>query len=424
MNNIITPILIARKAVKRNAARTILTIVGVVIGIASVVTIFSAGEGIKAFVLREVEAFGSNIIQIEIKVPSTSHQSPENAMGQAMGVAITTLKHSDTKELLKIGNINNGYSGALGQAIIQYKNINKSSLLLGATSEFIDIDISKIEKGRFYTADEDNSATPVVVLGYKLNEKIFGDEPSLDKFIKLKKQRFKVIGVMKERGSSMFFDWDNLAFLPLQTLQKKISGTDYVSYIIVTLDDIGQQELTKMEIEDILRDRHDIDVIGKTEEDRARDDDFAVTTQEEMQGMLSDILDGITLLLTAIAFISLIVSGVGIMNIMYVSVFERTFEIGLRKSVGANNMSIFLQFLWEALYITFVGGIAGIILGIIFTYAISVLAAYFNFAWPFIIHWNGVAIAVIFSAIIGLIFGLYPAIKASKLDPIGALRNE
>ncbi len=414
--NKLTPIIVALKALKRNQARTILTVIGIIIGIAAVITIFSVGKTIKDYILSEIESFGSNIIEVEIKIPGTVQTSTENAMGMAMGAAVTTLKESDREEIAKLENIKQSYGGNLGQALVSYQSNHKTSLLMGVSDEFIDIDQSEIDQGRFFTEQENNSASNVVILGAKVIETLFGNKNPLNKTIKIKKNRYQVIGTLKERGGAMFFDMDNVILMPIKTLQKKITGTDYITFIMTTMKDPGQQELTKLQIEDILRERHDIN--------DPKDDDFAVVTMEEMQDILTDILGGISLLLTAIAFISLIVGGVGIMNIMYVSVYERTYEIGLRKTVGATNKSIFFQFLWESLFITLSGGLLGMILGMILSLLIVILANHLGFEWTFSIMWKGVAIAILFSTAVGFIFGLYPAIRASQLDPIKAIRKE
>jgi len=413
--NIFTSIPVAKTALTTNRLRSILTILGVVIGISSVIMILSAGQAINRFVLDEVQGFGTNIIQAEIKVPSTDHQSSENAMGLAMGISITTMTDDDTQDIKNLSNIENAYSGLMGQALAVNGNENKVSTLFGVTSSFIDVDASEVEFGRFFTEEENDSSAPVVVLGADVKDDLFGDSEAVGKKIKLGKQNYRVIGIMKKRGAAMFFNWDDIIYLPLDTLQKRIMGVDYITYLLGTMKDPSRELETKAEIEDILRDNHNITDPKK--------DDFAVTTQSEMQDMLGSILGGVQILLLAIASISLIVGGVGIMNIMYVSVSERTFEIGLRKSVGATGGNILWQFLWEAIFITLVGGVIGIVIGVVFSWVIATLAQHFGFDFQFIVPWWSVTLATFFAVVVGLVFGVYPARKAAGLDPIEALRK-
>lgn len=412
---LLTSIFIATHALRINRLRSTLTILGVVVGISSVIMVLAAGAAIDKYMQGEIEAFGSNIIQAEIKVPATEHQSSENAVGLAMGVSITTMRHQDTEDVMKLDNIANAYSGLMGQSLAVRGNNNRIVTLFGVTSPFIDIDVSEVEHGRWFSDEEDRSQTPLVILGYDVKQDLFGDEEAIGKNIKLGKQNLRVIGVMKQRGAAMFFNWDDIVYLPLTTLQKRLMGVDYITYLLGTMNDPSRDQETKVQIEEILRDNHDIIDPKK--------DDFAVSTQAEMQDMLGVITGGIQLLLIAIASISLIVGGVGIMNIMYVTVVERTFEIGLRKSVGATKKNILWQFLWEALFITLAGGIVGIVIGVILAWIMATLAQSYGYNFQFIVPWWSVTIATSFAIFIGLIFGIYPAKKAAALDPIEALRK-
>lgn len=414
--NIFVPLNIAIQSLKSNRLRSVLTILGVVIGISSVIMVLSAGEAIKNFVNGEISAFGSNIIQAEIKVPSTDHQSTDNAMGLAMGISVTTMKDEDTEDIKKIENIENAYSGLMGQSLAVRGNENRTVTLFGVSASFIEIDSSEVEFGRFFTEEENKNQTPVVVLGYDVKQDLFGESDALERTIKLGRQNYRVIGVMKQRGAAMFFNWDDIVYLPLKTLQKKIMGVDYITYLLGTMKDPTRDLETKAEMESVLRANHNITDPKK--------DDFAVTTQAEMQDMLGAIMGGIQLLLIAIASISLIVGGVGIMNIMYVSVAERTFEIGLRKAVGATRKNVLWQFLWEAIFITLLGGLCGIIIGVVLSWLVSFLAMSQGYNFAFIVPWWLVALTTGFTILIGLVFGIYPARKASLLHPIDALRKK
>ncbi len=413
--DLFTPLQIAYLSLRANKLRSFLTILGIVIGISSVIMVLSAGEAIKGFVNGEIQSFGSNIIQVEIKVPSTEHTSTENAAGLAMGVSITTLKHKDTEDIMKLPNIEKAYSGLMGQALAVRGSENRTVNLFGVTPAFIDIDSAEIAQGRFFSEEENKNLARVVVLGHDVKEDLFGDNEAVGCTIKLGRQEYKVVGVLEEKGAAFFFNWDDIVYLPLRTLQKRIMGVDYITYLLATMKDPRRDQETKAAMEDILRRNHNITDPKK--------DDFAVTTQAEMQDMLGAIMGGIQILLIAIASISLIVGGVGIMNIMYVSVAERTFEIGLRKSVGATRKNIMWQFLWEAIFITFFGGIIGMFMGVFLSWLVSFLAQNYGYDFHFIIPWWLVVFAVGFTLLIGVVFGIYPAREAASLDPIEALRK-
>ena len=411
----ILPIKEAIRALKTNKIRSALTVLGIIIGISSVIIILSAGQALQGFVEKEVSTFGNNIIQTEVKVPSTNQQSVDNAAGMVMGITITTLKSADGEAVGELTNIDKIYSAVLGQGIASYKDTNKVVTIYGVTPEFIDIDQAEIDNGRFFTSEEERTQAQVVVLGAGIKKTLFGDGDVLGQQVKIGKLKYEIIGILKERGVSLFFNMDDLAVMPLKTLQKKVMGIDYVSFFIGTMKDPTQDNFTKLQIEDLLRERHKIEDPKK--------DDFAVTTQEEMQDMLNTILGGIQMLLIAIASISLVVGGVGIMNIMYVTVAERTFEIGLRKSLGATKRNILWQFLWEAVFVTLAGGIIGVLIGAVVTEILTLLAKNFNIGFTFTLPWWSVTIAVGFATFIGLVFGIYPARKAAVLDPIEALRK-
>jgi len=227
-----------------------------------------------------------------------------------------------------------------------------------------------------------------------------------------------VIGVLAERGSAFFFNLDDMIYVPLRTFQKRIMGVDYVTFAVAKMNDPSQGQQTQLDLTRIMREQHGIAT------DDFDKDDFAVNTMDEAADMLGNVVRGITFLLVALVCISLAVGGVGIMNIMYVSVAERTFEIGLRKSVGADRRAILWQFLFEALLITFSGGVVGIIFGAILAYLVAILARSYGLAWIYHISLFSIFIAVGFSGLIGFIFGLYPARKAAALNPIDALRRE
>jgi len=407
---------IAYKSLTTHKLRSFLTILGIVIGITSVILVFSAGEGLKGLVLSQIEAWGTDMIEVEIKVPSASQTSTENATGMAMGVSITTLKESDAEAIKSNPNVTNVYSTVIGQETVTYLDQTKVKQIWGTNASFIDIDAAEVETGRFFTAEEDKSLAKVVIIGQNIVKDFFGNQDPIGKTLKIGKNNFKVIGVMGEQGTIMYMDMDDWIYMPLRTLQKLVMGIDHVSFIMGKMADKEMGDVTTEELTTLLRDRHNI-----TDPDK---DDFAVITMEEAMNIWDSVMGGITLLLMSIVAISLIVGGVGIMNIMLVSVTERTYEIGLRKAVGASRGKIMSQFLWEAVTLTTLGGIVGIVLGLGISFLTYLGAQSQGFDWPFVIDPVAILVSVSVSVAIGLIFGIFPARKAANLDPIVALTKD
>jgi putative ABC transport system permease protein len=405
---------------RSNLARTSLTVLGMVIGIAMVIVVYSAGEGIRNLIVGQVEAFGTDIIETEVKVPTQKKGAEGDAQtGQAVaqGVQVTTLKLKDMEDIKKLPNVKNAYSAVQAQEQVSYGNETRRSFMLGVNAAYIDIDKSEVATGRFFSEEEDKSLAQVVVLGSKIKTKLFGDADAVGKFVKIRKSKFQVVGVMKSRGASGFMDFDDWMLLPIRTVQKKILGIDYVYYMIHQLYDVGRADETAADAKFIIRENHQI-----TNPDK---DDFRVYTMAEMMSMLDIITGAITLLLLAIVSISLVVGGVGIMNIMYVVVSERTMEIGLRKAVGARYGDIMKQFLFEAVLITLLGGVVGVVVGIGLSLLVSWIASSaLGSAWEFSIPLKGFAVALGFSFFFGIVFGVYPARKAARLNPIEALISE
>jgi len=408
---------IAYQSLSKHKVRTALTVLGIVIGVGAVIIVMAAGEGVKDFVTDEIAAFGYDIIEIEVKTPNTGKTSTQNATQMAQGLSITTLKLSDAEAISKLPYVKTMNVGVIGQEVFNYGGNTKTSMIFGTDENFLDAYNISLAQGANLTAEHNNSLSKVVVLGYELKNKIFGTEEALGKIVKIRNKNFKVIGVLEERGASFMMDFDNIALVPVTTLQKQLMGIDHISFMIAKLNDTSFVDQAVIEISDILRERHNI---LEPDPDKY---DFSVNTMQEALDMLTVILDGITLLLIAIASISLVVGGIGIMNIMYVSVSERTYEIGLRKAVGASNKEILRQFLYEAALVTFGGAIAGVMFGALISWLIVIIAKSQSFGWSFVLPISSVVLSVVVAVGIGLLFGLLPAKKASKLDPIEALRR-
>jgi len=406
--------------IKINPLRTFLTMIGIMIGIATVIFVLSAGEGFKSYINSQIDAYGSNTIFAEVSLPRST-QARANSSSSSVAnstafsaVPITTLKNRDVIDIKKLSNVLNAYGAAIGQKIVTYKNVSRNSFIFGADASIFDIDQGVIGNGRGYTTEENSSLAQVAVLGNTVAKDLFDNLNPVGKLIRIGNYNFKIIGVYKKRGG--FDNQDEQVFIPLRTLQKKVLGTNYLIYIVVKLKNNKQADLTALNMTDILRQNHHIN-------DPALDD-FKVTTQAESLNIFKIIMEAVTFLLMSIAGISLVVGGVGVMNIMYVIVTERIGEIGLKKALGARNKDILYEFLIEAIFLTILGGILGIVVGFSLSFVISKVAQSFGITWKFIVPIWSIILSISISMIIGIIFGVFPARNASRLDPIEALNKE
>ncbi|MGB3073053.1 MAG: ABC transporter permease [Candidatus Moraniibacteriota bacterium] len=412
-----TPFLFAVRTIRTHRARTALALLGVVIGVFAIVVVTALGDGVKGYILGQVESFGSNLIQVEVKIPNTTAMSSENSTGRAQGTQITTLTVKDGEAIQKISNVGAVYAGTIGQERATYGSVGKRISLFGTGPDVALVDQNlKLASGRFFTKEEDASLAQVAVLGSDTKDTFFGSSDAVGQYITLKGEKYRVIGVLESRGAVAFLNFDTFTYVPVQTLQKKLLGVNYVQFVSVKMEDAAREAETVADIVALLRKRHDI-----TDPDQ---DDFSVTSTKETQKTLGDVLGSLSILLLALTSISLVVGGVGIMNVMYVSVSERTSEIGLRKAVGATSKSILQQFLFEALIITLLGGIIGILLGMLLTLALGSLFTYFGFPLPLSFSLQSFLLGVGFSTGVGVIFGLAPAYRAASLTPMEALRRD
>lgn len=398
---------IAFKALQRNKLRAFLTMLGVIIGVASVIAMVAIGQGSKKSIQDQLSSMGSNMITIR-------PNSNVTAGARLDATSVQTLKIEDVKALEKQSQYIKEISPAVsarGQAI--NGSLNWPTSLQGVSPQYLDIRQWTLKDGIVFSDADANSAAKVCLLGQTVVNNIFvnGENP-VGKIIRFNKIPFTVIGVLNVKGENAFGqDQDDIILVPYTTVQKRILSTVYFQNIYVSATDANTTTLATAEITSILRASHRL---------RPSDeDDFAVRTQEELINTFSSTSQLLTVLLTAIAGISLVIGGIGIMNIMYVSVTERTREIGLRMSIGARGVDILLQFLLEAILISITGGLIGVGLGI----AASKLVTVF-LHWPTLVSQSSIILSFFVCAFTGVFFGYYPAQKASRLDPIEALRYE
>lgn len=411
--NIVESITNSWKIISRSKTRSFLTMLGIVIGVMAVIIVLSVGAGAQSLILNQVKSLGSNLIGV---LPGNSEKDGPPA--SALGIVVTTLTYEDGQDVLKNGCdcIESLAMYATGNDIISYGNESITTNYTGTTASYIDVEETEVEFGHFFDEEEEKTSARVAVLGYEVKENLFGSEDPIGKRIRIGKTNFNVIGVMKERGVSGFQNQDNQLFIPISTAQNLLLGIDHINYIRAKVDSPDNANFAVESIEQILRDRHNIGV------DEV--DDFSVRALSEGLDAISTITDALKFFLVAISALALVVGGFGIMNIMLATVQERTQEIGLRKAVGAKSRDITFQFLIESVVITFVGGSIGIILGVLISVLVAVVAQNLGYAWDLVISPFSIILACGVSIGIGLIFGILPANKASKLSAMEALRYE
>lgn len=398
---------IAFRAIRLNKMRTFLTMLGIIIGVGSVITMMAIGEGSKESIKTQISSMGSNMINIRPGANMHGGVMQAGSGMQTMTMDDYDALNQDCQYISLISPIVN--SG--GQSI--YGSNNWPTSIYGVYPDYLDIRELELKSGSMFTMRDVNASSKVVVIGQTVVENLFPDgEDPIGKIIRFRKIPFKVIGVLEEKGESNFGqDQDDILLAPMTAVQKRVLAQDYIHSIIASSVSEEKSVAAAAEIQEILRIQHDIK--------EGEEDDFNVFSMDELLDTISSTSEMLTLLLVAIASISLLVGGIGIMNIMYVSVKERTREIGLRLAVGARGASILMQFLIEAVIISFVGGIIGILLGLSLTYMV-----HFLMDWPIIISTSSIILSFAVCAITGVFFGWYPAKKASTLDPLEALRYE
>ncbi len=398
--------LIALKALRRNAMRTALTALGMIIGVSAVIVMVAIGNGARAQIETNIKSAGSNIINVN------AGSGPAGPVRMGIGNT-TTLRVEDAEAVRKeVAGIRYLSPGVNLRSQVISDTSNWGTQIQGTGDELPLIRSWPAERGGFFTEQDVRSAAKVAVLGSVVRDQLFG--PGTDPTgsqIRIKNQPFKVIGVLGKKGqAAMGQDQDDTVFIPYTTAQKKLQGIQHIQNMVIQAEDGVPLARVQASITALLRIRHKLN---------GDQDDFNVRTQDEMTSMLTSTTDTMTGLLAGIAAVSLVVGGIGIMNIMLVSVTERTREIGLRLSLGARDIDVLMQFLVEAVVLSLAGGAIGLAIGIGASYGIGRV-----FGWPTVVSSNAVLLSFAFSAAIGVFFGFYPARKAAAMNPIEALRYE
>jgi putative ABC transport system permease protein len=408
-------IITAFNATLAHRARSALTVLGIVIGIGAVIIIMSLGRGAEGLILGELSGFGAEVIVVR------PGQEPKGPTDIGNTLFSDSLKERDLQALQRKENIPDLVEAVPALIIpgsVSYGGETYRPTAFGWSAEFM-ADMMNVyaKEGVLFGENEIRTKSKVAVIGSKVRTELFGDSDAVGKNIKMKDQNFRVVGVLPDRGQTPFFDVNDVVIFPYTTAQTYLLGIDYYHEIMIKTTDPDAVARTVKDIETTLRQSH-----GITDPDK---DDFFVVTQQGVVDQIKTIIGILTAFLSAMVAIALVVGGIGVMNTMLVSVTERTREIGLRKAIGATNKDILVQFLFESTFLTFLGGIFGIVLGAVLSFGIAlVLSSVLGLAWEFAFPLQAVWLGLSVSAAVGTVFGIYPARQASKKDPIEALRYE
>ncbi len=400
------------KSLLVNKSRTFLTMAGVIIGVGSVILLLALGQAAERFLLFQVSSFGSDIIFV------ANGKGDQDEAGPPSASIKQTLTLKDYRKLKAASWPKAVAASVITRDLVEYGGLSTLTQVTGTSPDEQIVFNETLEKGRYIGDDDIDSHTRVVMLGSKVADKLFGQEDPMGRILKIAKQPYKVIGVMAPAGTRFFSDADDQVYIPFTSFFD-LYNKDRLNFIMIKAGDTSPRE-AKSFIRVALRETHNLN----NPEGILSKDDFQVASQEDSEKNIGVIADILQMMLVTISSITLVVASVGIMNIMYVVVTERTREIGLRKAIGARREDILSQFLAEAVILTVIAGMIGIIGGILASYGLITLISSFQQGWTFAIPWDGVALGFCVSAAIGIIFGYFPARRAANLNPIEALRYE
>lgn len=395
-------------ALLSNKIRTSLTMLGIIIGIASVIVMVAIGQGAQTSIQSSIQSIGSNLIQIR----PGAQGGPGVQVSQGRGSARTLTKADSDAIAEKISSVKAVAPELSSRYQVTAKGTNTNTSIVGTTESYLSVRNLEVDSGNFITDQNDKSLSKVAVLGPTTRDDLFGENASaVGQTIRINGMQFKVIGVTKAKGGSGFGSQDDMIFIPLSSSQKFLAGDEYLSTVSVQVVDADSMSTVQADITDLLLERHNIS--------DSADADFSIMNQNDIVQTASSVTSIFTILLASVAGISLVVGGIGIMNMMLTTVTERTREIGLRKAIGAKNKDINKQFLIEAIALTATGGIIGMILGIGISLGVNLTGLLQTK-----VSIGSILLAFGVSTLIGIVFGYYPARRASKLNPIEALRYE
>lgn len=402
------------RAVQTHKSRSFLTILGIVIGITAIIMVMSLGSGAENLILGQIQSIGAKVITV---VPGREPKGPSDFIS----TFADSLKQRDLDSLSNKANVPHLAKImpiVFGSETAAYASETYRPNVFGVTDFFAQIYDIYPSQGRLFDEEEVRGYAEVAIIGAEVRKELFGDfENPIGKRIRVKGRNLQVIGLLESTGQFSFVNFDQAIIVPYTTAQQYIFGIKYFHRLVLEVDDEANVAVTVEDVKTTLRNNHNITDPAK--------DDFFIETQAQALETVGSITTTLTAFLTAMAAISLLVGGVGIMNIMLVSVTERTQEIGLRKALGATNADILRQFLFEAVVLTAIGGLIGIVLGFLLSFGVSfVLSRTILTGWQFVFSLPAAVLGLTVSALVGLVFGLYPARQAAKKDPIEALRYE
>lgn len=401
----------AIEGVSVHKSRSALTVLGVVIGITAIMVVLSVGSGAEQLIVGEIQSFGPRNIFL---LPGQQPSGPIDAGGTLSNDSLTIKDYEDLQNLPHVASV---VPYVFTNVTSSFESETYGGLIMGSTEGLFDVFALSVSEGRAFDDIDVASRAAVAVIGHEVKEELFGFENPLGEKIKVKNIPLTIIGVIEKKGQGSFISFDSAILSPYTVVQQSIMGIRYFHRMTIEADSVSTVPGLVQDVETLMRDNHNIDDPQK--------DDFFIQTQDDLVASVTMITDIVTALLFLVAAISLLVGGVGIMNVMFVSVTERTKEIGLRKALGATRNDILYQFLYEALLLTGGGGIVGIVMGAVLSFLASLaLKTFADISFPFIFSLSGAVLGVVISMSIGLFFGVFPARQAAQKSPIEAIKYE